>query len=114
MSQWRVNIQKGGRHTAKTGGQYVDRDILIDVPDGSAAVSSGQKITVTPKLTYDSDSGRIVASVTGSGTVGGTASAGWVSEVQPAAVSVEGAVSAEPREVLPIMTDAQFRAYIGI
>ena len=92
---WQITADKAGTVTALTEGKFLDRNIEFEVPAGSAKVVS-KTITKNPTVTWDSTNKKIKATYSGSDTVDGSATAGWVTSVTGATVSTSGTTNVDP------------------
>lgn len=92
---WEINANKAGKITALTEGKFLDRNIEVNVPAGSASVTA-KTITTNPTVSWDSTNKKIKATYSGSDTVNGSATAGWVTSVSGATVSTTGTTNVDP------------------
>lgn len=77
---------QAGTYTFNTKNKYNNANIAFTVPTGSAKVNAA---TITPSSwTITGASGKVTVKATGSATVSGTATAGWVKNVSSATASV--------------------------
>lgn len=77
---------QAGTYTFNTKDKYNNANIAFTVPTGSAKISA----TTVPlsSWTITGASGKVTVKATGSATVSGTATAGWVSSISKATASV--------------------------
>lgn len=98
---WKHTVSKCGKVTAATKDKYVDRDIEIIIPSGSAKVDEST-ITANAVISYDSVNKKIKAVSNDSSIVScSVESKGWIEGVSPAQINVAGCSYADPADILP-------------